>query len=256
MAPVLLSTPALVISTSQLGESDLLVTLFSLKAGKLKAVAKGAKRSKKRFMNALEPFTEIIASLAKSRPQAMWRLDSVSISDNHETIRADYPRFVLGNLCLELIDLWHKEEVQDRNAFDLTRWYLAMLGTSRSPLETSLIFQTRLLKHAGLLPELTVCSSCGNVPATGPVCYARGTGEIFCRECKNDRPGSLSLGTLRCLEFLSSAEFANIDRLRLASWQLVEGWHYIKHLHCHHLGREPVSYRFVEIDNKKQRVNA
>ncbi len=248
MAPVNLTTEAVVISASALGESDLLITLFTSHTGKLKAVAKGAKRSTKRFMNALEPFTELTACLAKSRPSGMWRLDSAVIQDGHESIRTDFNRFLYASLCLELTDLWQKEGIRDPVVLELLKWYLSEVSSSTTPLICSLIFKTRLLKTAGFMPCLTECKICGMSPTDNPVFFDRATGEVFCKRCQKGRSGgSLGLGTAMSLDFMGRAGLDKVGRIRLSKDQSLEAWQFMKQLHCRHLHKKPSSYKLISI---------
>ena len=258
MPSLVLSTPAVVVSTRALGESDLLVTLFTLETGKLGAVAKGARRSRKRFMNALEPFTEISARLVKSRPSAgLWRLDSALINNSHESIRTDYLRFTCASLCLELVDLWQKEGIRDMEVFDLTRWYLAGLASGAYPVASSLVFKTRLLKAVGLMPRLSRCRVCGRAPQSTPVGFDRATGEIFCLECGGTaKGGRLGLGTARSLDFIGRTGLENVSRLRFTQVQVREGWEYIKQLHCRHLQKEARSYKLIDLSKDAHQVQA
>ncbi len=252
MALFTISTPAVMISARPLGESDLLINLFTLESGKLRAVAKGAKRSRKRFMNALEPFTEISARLVRSRSAAMWRLESAVILDSHEAVRTDYARFIYGSLCLELTDMWQKEGIREKTVFQLLKWYLAGLSGSAVPLNISLIFKTRLLKAAGFLPSLSVCKVCGKTAERGPVAFDRTTGEIFCRACGNaKKTGRLCLGTARSIDFISRTDLKSVSRLKFVRAQAEEGWFYLKNLHCRHLQKEPSSYKFIDLKNTR-----
>ena len=247
MAPVLLSTPAVVISTRSLGESDLLISLFTLESGKIKAVAKGAKKSKKRFMNALEPFTEIDANLARSRSSGLWRLDSVVIKRSHVSIRQDYSRFLYGCLCLELLELWQKEGAEEPEVFTLLKWYLSRLSGDSLPIQVSLVFKARLLKSAGLMPGIKECRVCGCIPDRGPVSFDRRTGEIFCSSCGKNAASAaeISLGTARCIEFMVNSSLDRVQLLKPRPDQVTEAWEYMKLLHCRHLQRQPASYRLI-----------
>ncbi len=248
MPPVTCSTPAVVLSSSAMGESDLLVSLFTLDAGKIRAVAKGAKRSRKRFMNALEPFTEIDAGLVKNRSSGLWRLDSAAIVSSHEPIRKDYESFVYGCLCLELVNLWQKEGIRDRGVYALLRWFLSALSGQGQPVCISLVFKARLLEHSGFMPGLKACRECGKTPGRGPVFFDRLTGEILCQECADSSVsvGKIGLGTVRSLDFMVSSSLERIGRLKPGRDQIREGWEYMKQLHCRHLQRQPSCYKLIQ----------
>ncbi len=248
MAPVSLSTKAFIISSIPMGESDLLVTFLTPEAGKLRAVAKGAKKSTKRFMNALEPFTQVSACLIRSRPSGLWRLDSATILHIYETISSDYQRFVYASLCMELTELWQREGVGDSDVFGLVNWYLSKISRGSCPVTCSLIFKIRLLKSVGLLPRLDVCSVCGKRPMGRLIAFDRITGEIICASCVGRKDSmNLCLGTARSIDFIGTSSLERVGRLKLTYSQSLEGWSYMKELHCRHLHKEPSSYKFIDV---------
>ncbi len=242
------SASAVVISTRPIGESDLLVHLFTLEYGRLTCIARGARRSRKRFMNALELFTQLSVRLARSRTSSMWRLDSASILNCFEHIRADYSRYVYGNLCLELVNLWQKEAASEPGIYALLDWYLHVLSRGISPVFTTIVFQVRLLKSAGVLPCLSRCSACGKAMGKVTAFVNMTTGELACSRCSKGS-GSLSLspGTLKVLERISSDPLDRVVRLRLTQMQVQEAWEYMRQIHCANLQRQPCSYKFINL---------
>jgi DNA repair protein RecO (recombination protein O) len=249
MARKTLTTPAVVICSRALRESDLLVILFTLHEGKIATIARGAKRSKKRFMNALEPFTHIDVSLTKTRPGSMWFIDSASILHPFESIRGSYKLFVLGSLCLELTDLWCKESASDSTIFELLIWYLERLDAGEEPVASTLIFKTRLLKACGFLPCLDKCKACGMPVRHRHVAFSAKTGEIFCSSCRHKQAGgNILLATAKALDFWQRSDLKIAPRLKIDTASAREGWVYLKNLHCRHLNKEPGSYRLLDAD--------
>src|SRR3954469_21039018 len=114
---------AVVLSTVDYGEADRGVPLFTLGRGKLTAFAAGARKSKRRFAGALEPFTRVKAQLCERRGDT-FRLASGDIEAGDYAIRQDLPLIARALYCTELC----RELVQDRQAhpqlFDLLVGYL------------------------------------------------------------------------------------------------------------------------------------
>src|SRR5260370_17476382 len=95
---------ALILRTYPFHEADLLVTLFTRSEGKIRGVAKAAKRSKRRFGGALEPLTHVIAHWEEREKQELARLDSCDILASPLLAEMTYPRVVPLSYSAEGID--------------------------------------------------------------------------------------------------------------------------------------------------------
>lgn len=153
---------ALVLRTYPFHEADLLVTLFTRAEGKVRGVAKSAKRSKRRFGGALEPLTYVIAHWEDKEKQELARLDSCDIIASPLASEVSYPRLVALSYVAEVIDqLLPDREPND----DIFRLALSVVGQIRGdsvwmPLT---YFDLWIVRLIGLLPDLTQCSACGDV---------------------------------------------------------------------------------------------
>src|SRR5690349_6771008 len=153
---------AIVLRTYPLRESDLLVTLFTRAEGKVRGVARSAKKSKRRFGGALEPLTYVRAFYEDRERQELTRLDSCDVLESPLATEVSYPRAVaLAHLAELLDELLPDREVNDA-VFRLTLSVLASLRGPEiwMPLTYFDLWVTRLL---GFLPELSECIVCGRV---------------------------------------------------------------------------------------------
>jgi DNA repair protein RecO (recombination protein O) len=151
---------AIVLRTYPLRESDLLVTLFTRLEGKVKGVARAAKKSKRRFGGALEPLTYVRAFYDDRERQELARLDSCEVIESPLANEVSYPRAVALGHVAELLD----ELLPDREASDAVfRLTLSVLQELRGgalwmPLTYFELWMTRLM---GFLPEFSDCVVCG-----------------------------------------------------------------------------------------------
>ena len=91
---------AIVLRTYPFRESDLLVTLFTRTEGKVRGVARAAKKSRRRFGGALEPLTYIKVAFEDPERQELARLDSCEVLESPLTTEVTYPRAVaLGHVA-------------------------------------------------------------------------------------------------------------------------------------------------------------
>jgi DNA repair protein RecO (recombination protein O) len=121
---------AIVLRTYPLREADLLVTLFTRMEGKVRGVARSAKKSRRRFGGALEPLTVVRAFYDVRERNELARLDACEILDSPLSVEVSYPRAVALSHVAELLDeLLPDHEVNDA----VFRLALATLTHLRGP---------------------------------------------------------------------------------------------------------------------------
>src|SRR5258706_6677741 len=109
---------AIVLRTYPMREADLLVTLFTRMEGKVRGVARSAKKSRRRFGGALEPLTFVRAVYEDRERQELTRLDSCEVIDSPLTNDVSYPRLISLGHVAELLD----ELLPDRKGIDAKFW--------------------------------------------------------------------------------------------------------------------------------------
>jgi DNA repair protein RecO (recombination protein O) len=156
----LMESEAIVLRTYPLREADLLVTLFTRSAGKLRGVARSAKKSKRRFGGALEPLTYVRAFYDVRERHELVRLDACEVIESPLATEVTYARAVALAHVAELLDeLLPDHEVNDA-VFRLTLSVLHALQSSEVWLPLT-YFELWLTRLVGFLPELTECVVCG-----------------------------------------------------------------------------------------------
>lgn len=160
---------ALVLRTYPFHEADLLVTLFTRSEGKVRGVAKSAKRSKRRFGGALEPLTHVMAHWQEKEGQELARLDSFDIVASPLAATVSYARVLALEYVAEVIDQLFPDREPNDSVFRLA---LSVVGQLQSdavwmPLT---YFDLWIVRLIGLLPELSHCVKCG-APLNGDHAY-------------------------------------------------------------------------------------
>jgi DNA repair protein RecO (recombination protein O) len=151
---------AIVLRTYPVREADLLVTLFTRVEGKVRGMARSAKKSKRRFGGALEPLTHVKAFYDVRERQELARLDSCEVIESPLASEVSYPRAVaLGHLAELLDELLPDHEANDA-IFRLTLSVLHVL-TGPDIWMPITYFELWLTRLVGFLPELTECVVCG-----------------------------------------------------------------------------------------------
>ena len=152
---------ALVLRTYPFRESDLLVTFFTRSEGKVRGVARAAKKSRRRFGGALEPLTYVKATYEDRERQELARLDACEVLDSPLTSEVTFARAVALEHVAELLD----ELLPDREANDAVfRLAVSVLRQLRAGQEFSIAltyFELWMACLMGYLPDLSECIVCG-----------------------------------------------------------------------------------------------
>jgi DNA repair protein RecO (recombination protein O) len=153
-------TEAIVLRTYPMREADLLVTLFTRVEGKVRGVARSAKKSKRRFGGALEPLTYVRAFYDVRERQELVRLDACEVLESPLSAEVSYPRAVaLGHIAELLDELLPDHEANDA-IFRLTLSVLRTLSGDEIWMPIT-YFELWLTRLVGFLPELGECIVCG-----------------------------------------------------------------------------------------------
>lgn len=188
---------AVVLRTHRLNDHDRIITLLTREHGKVRAVAKGVRRTRSRLGSSVEPFTHVDLQLATGRD-----LDVVTqtmIVDAHGArIAPDYSRFTLGTSMLEAADRLTAEEHEPA-----TQQFRLLLGAvralARQTYPSDLVLNSYLLRAiaiAGFAPSFEDCARCG---ADGPhTWFSVPSGGMVCVRCRvpgsvRPSPGAVSL---------------------------------------------------------------
>jgi DNA repair protein RecO (recombination protein O) len=187
---MLKSSEAIVLRTYPLREADLLVTLFTRAEGKVKGVAKSAKRSRKRFGGALEPLTCVRAYWQDKEGSELARLDSCDVLLSPLSATVDYERAVALAHVAEMLD----ESLPDREANDSIfrlAWGVLQALESGSIWLPVTYFDLWMLRLMGFLPPLDACIECG-APLAGPAWFHALRDGLTCQSDKRIASSELS----------------------------------------------------------------
>jgi len=166
-----------------LGEADRIVVLLTPNSGKIRAVAKGARRTKSRFGARLEPFSHTDAQFATGKSLDV--VTQTSLITAYDAVRSDYARSVAGQAMAEACDRAAPEAERAASLFVLLRDGLARLADLGTPAsEVARVFDAfhlRLASVAGYHAHLEACAVCG-VPGRHPR-FAFAAGGCVCEAC-------------------------------------------------------------------------
>ena len=200
---------AIVLWVADYGEADRLVTLFTLEHGKLKGLAKGAKRSLRRFGGILEPFARLTVQIAVK--SGLSRLIGADAATIFPRIREDLLKIGYAGYACEATDLLLPEGLPNPRLFRLLAAYLEHLDQAPPSPSDRRFFEVNLLNILGYRPALGQCASCGINLAALPTRHAGAAGGLLCNRCGRGNR-AVSAGTVNLLEAsLSTGRFGAVN---------------------------------------------
>ncbi|WP_121256505.1 DNA repair protein RecO [Nocardioides ferulae] len=180
---------AIVLRTHKLGEADRIITLLTRQHGRVRAVARGVRRTTSRFGSRLEPFTHVDLQLAEGRS-----LDTITQAETLSPFSAglgsEYDRYTAGTVMLETAERLAAEEREPsvQQFLLLVGGLRAMASGERKPGQVLDSYLLRSLAVAGYAPSFAHCARCG---LEGPHRWFNPSmGGVLCATCRV--PGSAS----------------------------------------------------------------
>ena len=244
----LYKTPALVLHTMSYGESDQIVTLYTLEFGKIKGIAKGAKRSQKRFGASLETASYVNATFFDKGTSTLVRLSHCDLIRPFDGLREDIHRLAWASYFIELVKEMTAERIQDKPLFRLLIAFLKLVDRGILKEEVQRIFEIRFLSHLGYRPQLDHCTRCQKKLSGEKFFFSSPEGGIFCPACAVHLPGlvPVSLGTIKTLLLAETLPLEKVGRISFSPQSLKESQALLSLFLQHYLGKELKSKKFLE----------
>jgi DNA repair protein RecO (recombination protein O) len=210
------TTDAIVLSRFDLGEADRVLTLITPGMGKIKAIAKGVRRTTSRIGGSLEPFAELELAMARGRT-----FDVVT------QVRVGHAWLNLRDSLESAATAWYLAELADRSLeerhaaeplYALLRRAYELLDAGMDPGRVARWYEMHLLDELGVRPEVDRCVECDRIlEADGRFRWVPPLGGVLCERCPgppHDRTG-LSLDALKLLKAYQRLDVAALAGLRL-----------------------------------------
>jgi len=244
--PLAVKAAAIVLRAVDYGEADRVVTLLTRERGKLAAFARGAKRSRKRFGGALEPFTLLSAELKERRGAELWTLESVQPERAFGEIRGDLARIACAAHACEVARALVRDAEPHPELFDLLAAYLARLDAAPADPATLRAVQLGILRAAGLAPRLDACARCGGpLPEGGRLRLDPAEGGLVCGACGPVDPRAPMLSAAAVTE-LARIENEGLDAAPIARGPGAEIRDALEAFIEHHAGHRLASRKFLD----------
>jgi DNA repair protein RecO (recombination protein O) len=199
-----------VLRVTKLGEADRIVTLLTRREGRVRAVAKGVRRTRSRFGGRLEPFSHVDLQLYNGRSLDIVT-QAVTLDLFGSAIAADYSRYTAATAIVETVERLTSEEREPS-----LKLYLLLVSVLRALAETdrdpSLLldaFLVRSMSLAGWAPALSECARCGE---PGPhAAFHIPSGGLLCGGCRSPGVARPAPGAISLMAALASGDWPTAE---------------------------------------------
>lgn len=230
--------PTLVLDSYDYGEADKIVVFFCQDVGRISALARGAHRSKKRFVNKLEIFTFLQITYSKSRAGSLFMLDEAELVNSFISLRTDLTCYRVASIIREYMLLTTRETSDDDQLFQLALWALHSLNTGIDQKQVLALFMIKLFDVLGYRPDFSVCQSCGTRPASHEeVLFNVQGGTMICKNCSaghDQRRRLLAAGTTMMISAVQQQPVFRLNRFKPSGTVLEQildcSYNYSRHL--------------------------
>lgn len=210
----------LVLRTRPYGESDKLVTLFTLKEGKVAALARGARKTRSKLSAVVDLFSQGDYLLYRGRNLAT--IQQVSLLENFRAIREDVSLYFIALYICEVLEKVLEEHHPAESVYELALLTLHTLKDGHADRElVARSFEIMLLKELGYCPSLTGCLACGREEP--PFILSPSAGGLLCHTCRQGEPGiHLSPGNIALMERILARGMEGVKVVKAPPKQLAE----------------------------------
>jgi DNA repair protein RecO (recombination protein O) len=251
---------AVVLDTQDHGEADLIVTFLGLERGRMTGIAKGAKRSKRRFVNKLEIFSFLHLTCSESSASSLLFIHEADLHSSFLRLRTDPALYLIASVIREVLLLATREGERDEDIFRLALWALHGLDEGRPGLSLLALFLLKFYSGIGYRPELQVCMACGQVVAPArEFTFSHLGGGLICPACTATSGGTgtlLSPGTIRIMQSAQELPLDKLHRLALSGPMLDQCLTALHQYGRHLFQRDIHAWSLLEPYGRRRRATA
>ena len=179
------SSISIIMRVSEFGESDLLITFFTPIHGKIKGIAKGARRSKARFVNCLDIFSLVNLEYTLKKKDSLHFIHSGKLLNAFPGLRKDYSTLIKASYMIELTEILFPWQLPDRDMFEILKGSFEIMDKGGDIGMVPVYFELAAMALGGFGINLDKCCICGReYTGQGTAVFRPDTGGIACMRCQ------------------------------------------------------------------------
>ena len=246
------TTDAIVLYRNVLGDSSLLVTLYTRDFGKLKVVARGARKPKSKMASAFQPFTLISVTFRRKEHRELQTLSKAEVLSTFRYLGENLTKMAYASAVAELINRLVIGEEPSEELFNLIIQTLNALNHLPEVAGEVVFwrFQLQFATTFGYAPQFSNCIGCVNALKETPVRFSPALGGALCPQCQAQDISAfeISLGTIKLLDRIQKLPLDNLARLRSSKLSRQEIHRMIRAFFLYHMddARELKALQFLQ----------
>lgn len=215
---MLITTEGFVLKNRKYGETDSLLTIFTRKAGKINAIAKGARRPKSSLLAGIQPFCYSEFVLYKG--SSLYTVSQCDAKEIFYPLREDLQRLALASHLVELVEAVTTEGQTNNRLFNLFGQTLFLIKKDDVEIHSIVrAFELKLMNYSGYRPQLGGCVHCNKVESSSWK-FSATEGGLLCSLCFKEDPFAMKIGstTIKLAIYLLTRDMAEIQKLKVSSY--------------------------------------
>lgn len=211
---------AIILRGHDFGEADRIISFFCKHHGKIRAIAKGARKIKSRFAGRLEPFHRVDITYFGRENAGLYKLSGIDLRAMRSGIADDLEKFARACYVTELVELSTRDGDPNMRVFMAADAALDIMASESNVRDLDWItrfFDVKLLNHLGYGPTLDKCVACGRVlQDAGKLAFDVGRGGVLCGACGRHARKTVLLtqGAAKFLARIVGTDFGKAARLK------------------------------------------
>ncbi|WP_077616421.1 DNA repair protein RecO [Caenibacillus caldisaponilyticus] len=203
----------IVIRTTDYGETNKIITLFTREYGKIGLMARGAKKPRSKLAGAAQPLT--YGHYLFTKGKGLGNLYQADPENPFKFIKSDIYKMAYASYIVDLVDKMAAQDARNPYLFELVLEILRDIDEGIHPQVLSFIFEVKILPLLGIDPELDRCARCGD--ERGPFQFSVSAGGFLCSRCASgdERAISIAPATAKLLRLFKHLDVRRIGRINL-----------------------------------------
>jgi DNA repair protein RecO (recombination protein O) len=242
-------SPSIIMRVREFGESDVLVHFFTSDKGRLKGIAKGARKSRRRFVNCLDVLSLAHIEYGLKRKGELHFIHSGKLIDAYPDIRYDFSVLSKASYMIELTEILFPLEMPDPRMFEILKTALAGMSQKEKIPVILIAFETMAMSLGGYGMNLEKCCICGrSYLSQGVAAFRADKGGIVCLGCQHISAVSPQLSplTVQAIQSMQAPSPAVLTRLELPANVMGEIKPVLKLHREYHLGKRLRTADYLE----------
>jgi len=215
----IVTSDAILLKKNELRETSLLLDFYTREVGKIRGVIKGIRMPQPQFGSLFEVFTLDKITFYENKNKDIFIISQCEMIDFFPELRKDLEKLAYASYITELIDQTMGLGEKNAEFFDIIIDSLRFLSQPVSAKRVTRIFEIKLLKTLGLMPQLTICVNCGGNISPNNVKFSIKSGGALCDKCvtidAKSRP--VLAGTINFINHVSLAPMEKVSRIKVSN---------------------------------------